>query len=109
MGKNTARHILRSQLKRIEYFDQKQNYTERNKLVFSAISTALSIGYEAGFRIDPKELEWPVAYIKLPTGQVSWHIPQHVKEWDKHTTAEKYQRIALYAEIVDFAVPTTDG
>lgn len=48
--------------------------------------------------------EYPVIYIALPTGQVSWHIspsdldlfghvPPGTVLWDGHTTAEKHERI----------------
>ncbi len=69
------------------------NYDKRNRMVIRAVSLALYIGYDAGFRIDPKEQDWPVAFIELPTGQVSWHLPPHKHEWDGHTTEAKFQRI----------------
>lgn len=73
-------------------------YEIRYGLVLEAIGYAYEIGYAAGFRIDPTEPEWPVAYIELPTGQVSWHLPQHPVAWDGHDTAEKYRRCREYAE-----------
>ncbi len=73
-------------------------YEVRYKLVFAAIGAALDAGYEAGFRIDPAEPEWPVAYIELPTGQVSWHMPQHPNAWDGHSTEEKFARIDAFVE-----------
>jgi hypothetical protein len=82
----------------IEKFDKSGEYTQRNETILLAIIAAWSLHYEAGFRIDPNEPEWPVAFIELPTGQVSWHLPQHVKPWDLHTTAEKYERIRAYRE-----------
>lgn len=59
---------------------------------------------------DPSEPTWPVLFIDLPTGQVSWHIAPddmdlfgHVNQWDAgsisariwdgHTTDEKYERL----------------
>ena len=74
-----------------------EDYDERYVLVIDALGAALSSGYKAGFRIDPTEPEWPVAYIELPTGQVSWHLPQHPVAWDGHDTAEKYRRCRKYA------------
>lgn len=68
-------------------------YAERNRLVYMAMGRAASAGMDVGFRIDPEEPEWPVAYIELPTGQVSWHMPQHSKPWDGHTTTEKNARV----------------
>lgn len=58
---------------------------------------------------DPEEPDWPVIYITTPAGQMTWHLSpgdldlfQHVDQvaaddpraqWDRHTTAEKYQRL----------------
>jgi hypothetical protein len=53
---------------------------------------------------DPEEPDWPVLYLTLPTGQVSWHIAprdmdlfRHVpiggQEWDGHDVVEKYRRL----------------
>ena|SRR5690348_10523945 len=75
-------------------------YEERYKLVLDAVATAAYLGLRAGFRIDPDEPEWPCAYIELPTGQVSWHMPQHPVAWDGHSTEEKYQRIRRFVEEV---------
>lgn len=68
-------------------------YETRNHLVMRAVGAAAGAGISVGFRIDSREPEWPVVYFELPTGQVSWHLPQHVKEWDGHDTAEKFDRI----------------
>lgn len=73
-----------------------QDYEKRYGLVLEAMHKAKAIGHEVGIRIDPDEPEWPVMYIELPTGQVSWHMPQHDKEWDGHTTEQKYERIGAY-------------
>jgi hypothetical protein len=53
---------------------------------------------------DPDEPDWPVLFVSLPTGQVSWHIapddmdlfehvPVGTAEWDRHDVMEKYQRL----------------
>ncbi len=53
---------------------------------------------------DPNETGWPVLYLQLPTGQVSWHIApgdldlfSHVlighATWDGHDNDEKYRRL----------------
>lgn len=72
------------------------NYAVRYPLVFEALHLALSAGFRAGIGADVTEPEWPVVYIELPDGQVSWHMPAHVKDWDGHTTPEKFARIARY-------------
>lgn len=74
------------------------DYERRYGLVLQAIHRAHHLGYRAGFRFDPSEPEWPVAYIELPTGQVSWHLPQHPTPWDGHDTAEKYRRCRAFCE-----------
>lgn len=73
-------------------------YPKRYRLVLQAVALAAEQGLMAGFRLDPAEPEWPVAYIELPTGQVSWHMPQHPKAWDGHTAEEKYRRVTHYVE-----------
>ncbi|HEY9261875.1 hypothetical protein, partial [Chitinophaga sp.] len=44
-------------------------YRERAHLV-----SHLAAIYESSLGTDPQDPDWPVVYIKLPTGQVSWHI-----------------------------------
>ncbi len=51
---------------------------------------------KAGIRFDPEEPDWPVAFIELPTGQISYHLEPHDIAWDKHTTEEKQIRILNY-------------
>jgi hypothetical protein len=72
------------------------HYHNRNLFVFEAIPIALRCGFNAGIRIDPKEPEWPVVFIELPTGQISYHLPQHENAWDEHTTQEKRLRILAF-------------
>jgi hypothetical protein len=65
--------------------------------------------YSSGVKrsvIEGWEPEWlGCVYIDLPTGQASWHyhdseaglfvdLPEYDKEWDGHTTDEKYARVA---------------
>lgn len=84
-------------------------YWERNQLV-AALSRLYPawIGYHEG--IDWDDYWRTIIYIKLPTGQVSWHIHDSDKphfyhldpgldEWDGHSTEEKYDRLSkLQAE-----------
>lgn len=93
-----ATERLIDELVSIRLLDHVHSYEERNRVIIKAVGLALLSGFAAGFRIDPKEPEWPAAFIELPTGQVSWHIPQHVKAWDGHTTEEKYERIRRFRE-----------
>ena len=85
-------------------------YHERNQLV-----RLLASIYPSGTRdtdIVGWESEWHgCVYIDLPTGQVSWHyhdseaelfthLPSYKKEWDGHTTEQKYERVNKLAEQV---------
>lgn len=83
-------------LAEIRHLDSIPAYDKRNSAIYAALHLATQIGYEAGIRIDPEEPEWPVAFIELPTGQISYHLPQHVLEWDKHDTDEKNRRLSEY-------------
>lgn len=69
------------------------NYAVRNRKVLQALGLAAEIGYPCGVRLDPEVPEWPVIYIELPVGQVSWHLPEHNEPFDGHSTDEKYHRI----------------
>lgn len=72
------------------------DYPTRYGYVLEAVALASRLGYPAGFAIDEKEPEWPVAYITLPTGQVSWHLPKFADPWDGHSTEEKYLRCRAF-------------
>lgn len=76
-------------------------YARRNRLVYSVLSLAGQLGYPCGINLDWEDPErrWLVAYIELPTGQVSWHLPVFSGTWDGHKTAEKYSRIRQFAAI----------
>jgi len=72
------------------------DYDQRNAEVYHALAVAGSCGFRHGIRTDPMEPGWMVAYIDLPQGQVSWHLPGYKGTYDRHTTAEKYNRIEAY-------------
>lgn len=74
--------------------DEFKDYEARYPLVYKALSLALDCGFEAGVRLDSVQgTDWPVVYIQLPTGQISWHQPEHPKQWDGHTPGEKHLRV----------------
>lgn len=76
-------------------------YTERYRLVLHAMHLAAELGFAAGVGYDKAAIPgWPVFYIELPTGQVSWHMPAHPNPFDGHTTADKYERIANFGGMV---------
>jgi hypothetical protein len=83
----------------IEKAEQAGDYDARNRMIFEAmLFYASSLQFKCGFRFDPSEPEWPVAFIELPTGQVSWHIKGHDVPWDGHTTDEKWARVHAWTE-----------
>lgn len=71
-------------------------YAKRNVNVYLALGFAAAFGFPCGIRQNLDEPDWPIVYIELPTGQVSWHMPQYggaVDPWDGHSVEEKYRRI----------------
>lgn len=117
--KKEALGVLAESLQRIKTVDAQiadttdsqvraQGYEERYGLVLLALATAWMCGLQVGFRLDeaepnrfdpePPGSRWPVVYIELPTGQVSWHMPPHPRDWDGHPTDEKYRRIDAFVE-----------
>lgn len=66
---------------------------------------------------DPETPGWPILYVRLPTGQLSWHlsfrdmdlfshVPSGAAIWDGHDTAEKYRRLDAHtAAAVTVSVP----
>lgn len=84
---------LKATLTGIMEAEARATYNVRNDLIWHAIVFARIAGYEVGIRIDPLQPEWPVVFIELPNGQISWHMPQHVHLWDNHTTEQKWERI----------------
>ncbi len=87
---------LADALRSVQLYDNSERYELRNMFVYQAVFIAKCAGIPAGIRIDPKEPEWPVAFIELPTGQVSWHLEQHVNVWDGHNVTEKYDRVCQF-------------
>lgn len=83
-------------------------YAERAQCVVALARAARAMGLRVGFGEDPKEPSWPVLFIDLPSGQVSWHfsaddratlapdIGRYDGVWDGHTTDEKYARLAAW-------------
>ncbi len=96
-----AAQMLRWTLADIEAADT--NYPVRYGLVLRALDLATRAGLSAGIAIDPAEPDWPVVYIELPTGQVSWHMPAHPVSFDGHSTEEKYSRCRAFVEAPDAA------
>lgn len=76
-------------------------YRERHHLIAHLAAAYPSVMV---LNADPDEPDWPIIYITLPTGQVSWHIAprdmdlfRHVPigeaVWDGSDVIEKYRRL----------------
>ncbi|MEM3906916.1 MAG: hypothetical protein QXZ17_08655 [Nitrososphaerota archaeon] len=77
-------------------------YLDRNLCVQVMARMARQLGYNAGIR---ENIDWPILYIDLPTGQVSWHVPKedvvrkfpvYIKEWDGHDVECKRKRLVEF-------------
>lgn len=80
-------------------------YFDRNQVVQLAVMLASMIGYDTWVADDADDLNWVILFIKLPGGQVSWHIPRgewgaavvvsrNLEAWDGHDLEEKRARMA---------------
>lgn len=78
------------------------DYPIRYRLVLEAVGLAAAAGLDVGMAYDPAvDPAYPiVVYIELPAGQTSWHLPQHWRPWDGHSTPEKYRRIRNWVAMV---------
>ena len=79
-------------------------YLDRNLVVQVLARLSHKLGYKVGIKDDSK---WPILYIDLPTGQVSWHIPKkeligdwpiYEGKWDGHDLGTKRNRLKAYME-----------
>lgn len=83
-------------------------HRERARCVVALARAAQALGCRIGIGTDPSAPQWPVLYVDLPTGQVSWHLsaadrqalaedlPEYPGDWDGHTTEKKYERLSLW-------------
>lgn len=87
-------------------------YFERNLIAQLAAALAMELDYPVWIGIDESEPEWPVLFIELPTGQVSWHLPKSElhqgvfvefgkRRWDGHTTDTKHERIKDFLRLLN--------
>lgn len=77
--------------------ERAQLYARRNRILLRAWMLAGTCGYPTGVGVD-MECDWPVLYMELPTGQVSYHIPPHSAPWDGHTKETANERIARFVD-----------
>lgn len=84
-------------------------YRERNLLACTLATLFESHAYNmAGWCPAPDtDDEWAIVWIYTPFGQLSWHVPREMAdelgppqaedEWDGHSTTEKNDRLASWA------------
>lgn len=111
-------HELGKQLSLAEQWKD-EAYTDLNLLVQVCAKMAqFAERHDAGMGLDPEAgPEWPVIFINLPTGQISFHIPNdevvpgrypgHIK-WDGHTKEEARQRMELYVREMKWVSDNAD-
>ena len=77
-------------------------YLDRNLCVQVIARMAQKLGYNVGIK---ENGDWPILYIDLPTGQVSWHLPlkeivgnfsEYSMEWDNHDVECKRNRLVEF-------------
>jgi len=77
-------------------------YLDRNLCVQVIAGMAQKLGYNVGIK---ENGDWPILYIDLPTGQVSWHLPlkeivgnfsEYSMEWDNHDVECKRNRLVEF-------------
>lgn len=88
-------------------------YCDRNQAAMLAARLAWMLGYTVGWKDNEDDPDWPILFVELPTGQVSWHVPRdeaagpmgstlpfsYWGQWDGHTVEEKRRRISAYLEV----------
>ena len=106
-------HRIQSGLDRIAQVEAERDgaYRERARLVaLLAAQYPSHIGHT-----DASAPDWAVVTVELPTGQACWHVapadmdlfahveptPRYARGWDRHTTEEKYERIAKLVQVVE--------
>ena len=81
-------------------------YLDRNLAVQVMAKMAQELHYRVG--VKDEKTDWPILYVDLPTGQVSWHIPKkelmgdlpiYEGKWDGHDLETKRNRLKAYMEV----------
>lgn len=81
-----------------------ESYFDRNQAAMVIGKFAQMLGFTVGIKPDK---EWPILYVELPTGQVSWHLPAgelmgsfpiYEGQWDGHDVQEKRERLRKFIE-----------
>lgn len=93
--------------------EKQEFYDIRNDLIYEAVYEARRLGLEAGFSVHTPVKEifekgWNhrfgvVAYIELPTSQISYHIESPDIQYDGHDRKEKHKRIKKFSKMKVYA------
>ena len=82
-------------------------YFDRNQVVMALALLCRAYRLPVGIQIPGGDSDWPILFIDLPQGQVSWHLPAneittefplYSGEWDGHTLEQKRERLAAFIE-----------
>jgi hypothetical protein len=76
----------------------KGDYGARNQMIYAALACAALDGADCGVRFNQDDHEWPIVYIVLPTGQVSWTVQQFLPPASPHTIDENNAAIQKFVE-----------
>ena len=80
-------------------------YRDRNLAVMALAQICLDNGFKVGLNLNLDDPKWPILFIDLPDGQVSWHLPKdeiigswptYYGPWDGHSLIEKQGRIEAF-------------
>lgn len=72
-----------------------KNYKIRETLLFKAMCEAKLLGLVCGIRV-VDDINWPVLFTNLPTGEISWHIEAIDQKYSGYSTQDKFDRINKY-------------
>lgn len=91
---------LAEALLRIESFEALGKTQERKVSVLTAVNIATQMGYETGVRHadTPTEESDTVAYIQLPTGEVSYFLPKSEQPYSGYSREEKLERVRQFLD-----------
>lgn len=88
--------------------EREEFYDIRNELIYEAVYEARKLGFQSGFSVHTPFTEvfekgWDyrfgvVAYIELPTKQISYHIKSPDIQYDGHDKKEKHKRIKKFSK-----------
>lgn len=109
---------INDKLLKIQAFEELGDLATRQKLIYQLVSISHYAGLEGGYRpvgdstgqVTGNIPEWAgpiVAYLILPTGEVSYFLQPHTSDWQGYSRAEKLERIRKFIT-GQYPVPTEE-